>query len=139
MRSADLNQSSSAEDGLKVMARNHIHCAAGLAGDVAVTSGTSLHFIGWKAPYTHCHGTGMRANCDLFIYLDVAAMLAGSFSPLYRDSAVELTIFFSTHGNRLDSRFHFVQQGAPDLGRRWCRAEKVLCQSHTQAGVGRGR
>ena len=38
-----LTRSSAAaeEEGLKVMARNHIHCAIGLAGESGVISGTS--------------------------------------------------------------------------------------------------
>ncbi|GAA5885575.1 hypothetical protein JCM6882_007478 [Rhodosporidiobolus microsporus] len=51
------------KEGLKVMTRNHIHCAVGLAGDEGVTS-------------------GMRNNCDLFIYLDVPLLLSDSI-PLY--------------------------------------------------------
>ncbi|GAA5828589.1 hypothetical protein JCM5353_004314 [Sporobolomyces roseus] len=45
------------KEGLKVMTRNHIHCAIGLHGEDGVKS-------------------GMRANCDLFIYLDVPALLS---------------------------------------------------------------
>ncbi|BGP15935.1 hypothetical protein JCM10213_003634 [Rhodosporidiobolus nylandii] len=51
------------KEGLKVMTRNHIHCAVGLAGEEGVTS-------------------GMRNNCDLFIYLDVAKLLADAI-PVY--------------------------------------------------------
>ncbi|GAA6027521.1 hypothetical protein JCM8097_007903 [Rhodosporidiobolus ruineniae] len=51
------------KEGLKVMTRNHIHCAIGLAGEESVIS-------------------GMRTNCDLFIYLDVPALLADSI-PIY--------------------------------------------------------
>ncbi|GAA6007828.1 hypothetical protein JCM10207_004889 [Rhodosporidiobolus poonsookiae] len=51
------------KEGLKVMTRNHIHCAIGLAGDNGVIS-------------------GMRTNCDLFIYLDVPQLLADSI-PVY--------------------------------------------------------
>ncbi|GJN89066.1 hypothetical protein Rhopal_002040-T1 [Rhodotorula paludigena] len=51
------------KEGLKVMTRNHIHCAVGLAGDSQVIS-------------------GMRANCDLFIYLDVPQLLADGV-PVY--------------------------------------------------------
>ncbi|GAA5849510.1 hypothetical protein JCM8547_000480 [Rhodosporidiobolus lusitaniae] len=51
------------KEGLKVMTRNHIHCAVGLAGEEGVTS-------------------GMRKNCDLFIYLDVPQLLADSI-PVY--------------------------------------------------------
>ncbi|BGP55214.1 hypothetical protein JCM8202_003782 [Rhodotorula sphaerocarpa] len=51
------------KEGLKVMTRNHIHCAVGLAGESGVVS-------------------GMRANCDLFIYLDVPRLLADGI-PIY--------------------------------------------------------
>ncbi|GAA5825568.1 hypothetical protein JCM11251_000288 [Rhodosporidiobolus azoricus] len=51
------------KEGLKVMTRNHIHCAIGLAGEEGVTS-------------------GMRNNCDLFIYLDVPLLLADAI-PIY--------------------------------------------------------
>jgi RNA:NAD 2'-phosphotransferase (TPT1/KptA family) len=42
--SSDLTRSSAAvaeKEGLKVMTRNHIHCAIGLAGESGVISGTS--------------------------------------------------------------------------------------------------
>ncbi|KAM0749586.1 putative tRNA 2'-phosphotransferase [Meredithblackwellia eburnea MCA 4105] len=54
------------KDGLKVMTRNHIHCATGLAGEKTVIS-------------------GMRNNCDLFIYLDVPKMLKDSV-PLFKST-----------------------------------------------------
>lgn len=66
------------------MTRNHIHCAVGLSGDKAVTSGRSRVFeqsarIALTSPAL-C--IGMRTTANLFIYLDVAAMLAGSSSRL---------------------------------------------------------
>ncbi|SCZ99413.1 BZ3500_MvSof-1268-A1-R1_Chr3-1g06000 [Microbotryum saponariae] len=56
----------SAKQGLSKMARNHIHCATGLFGDTGVKS-------------------GMRAKCDLFIYLDVPKLLADNI-PIYESS-----------------------------------------------------
>ncbi|KDE07518.1 hypothetical protein MVLG_02190 [Microbotryum lychnidis-dioicae p1A1 Lamole] len=55
-----------AKQGLSKMARNHIHCATGLFGDAGVKS-------------------GMRANCNLFIYLDVPKLLADNI-PIYESS-----------------------------------------------------
>lgn len=63
------------------MTRNHIHCAVGLAGDKAVTSGQCSDSVHRLSPLT-LFSTGMRASADLFIYLDVAALLAGSSFPL---------------------------------------------------------
>ncbi|GAA6062140.1 hypothetical protein JCM10212_003175 [Sporobolomyces blumeae] len=60
------------KEGLKVMTRNHIHCAIGLHGEQGVTS-------------------GMRANCDLFIYLDVAALLADNVPVFTSTNQVVLT------------------------------------------------
>ncbi|KWU46162.1 putative tRNA 2'-phosphotransferase [Rhodotorula sp. JG-1b] len=60
------------EEGLKVMARNHIHCAIGLAGESGVIS-------------------GMRANCDLFIFLDVAQLLADGIAIFTSTNNVVLT------------------------------------------------
>lgn len=39
------------------MTRHHIHCASGLFGECGVTS-------------------GMRATCDLYIYIDIGAAMA---------------------------------------------------------------
>ncbi|GAA5999767.1 hypothetical protein JCM5350_007868 [Sporobolomyces pararoseus] len=60
------------KEGLKVMTRNHIHCAIGLHGEEGVTS-------------------GMRANCDLFIYLDVPALLADGIPIFTSSNQVVLT------------------------------------------------
>ncbi|ORY92572.1 putative tRNA 2'-phosphotransferase [Leucosporidium creatinivorum] len=60
------------KEGLKKMTRNHIHCAVGLSGDKAVTS-------------------GMRTTANLFIYLDVAAMLADSIKIYTSTNNVLLT------------------------------------------------
>ncbi|KAM0787587.1 hypothetical protein ACM66B_003657 [Microbotryomycetes sp. NB124-2] len=59
-------------DGLKVMGRNHVHCATGLFGDDNVKS-------------------GMRANCDLFVYLDARSMLADSVQIFKSANGVLLT------------------------------------------------
>ncbi|GAA5870646.1 hypothetical protein JCM3774_001713 [Rhodotorula dairenensis] len=59
-------------EGLKVMTRNHVHCAIGLAGDSGVVS-------------------GMRANCDLFIYLDVPQLLADGIAIYTSTNNVVLT------------------------------------------------
>ncbi|POY71759.1 hypothetical protein BMF94_5120 [Rhodotorula taiwanensis] len=59
-------------EGLKVMTRNHIHCAIGLASDAGVIS-------------------GMRANCDLFIYLDVPRLLADGVPVFTSTNNVVLT------------------------------------------------
>lgn len=42
---ADLACSLIAKEGLKKMTRNHIHCAVGLSGDKAVTSGMFKVFV----------------------------------------------------------------------------------------------
>ncbi|GEM07522.1 DUF1275 domain protein [Rhodotorula toruloides] len=60
------------KEGLKVMTRNHIHCAVGLAGETGVIS-------------------GMRANCDLFIYLDVPKLLADGIPIFTSTNNVVLT------------------------------------------------
>ncbi|GAA5881880.1 hypothetical protein JCM16303_003447 [Sporobolomyces ruberrimus] len=60
------------KEGLKVMTRNHIHCAIGLFGEDGVTS-------------------GMRANCDLFIYLDVPALLSDGVPIFTSSNQVVLT------------------------------------------------
>ncbi|GAA6018562.1 hypothetical protein JCM11491_006446 [Sporobolomyces phaffii] len=60
------------KEGLKVMTRNHVHCAVGLHGEDGVTS-------------------GMRANCDLFIYLDVPALLADGVEIFTSTNQVVLT------------------------------------------------
>ncbi|GAA5854961.1 hypothetical protein JCM3766R1_005808 [Sporobolomyces carnicolor] len=60
------------KEGLKVMTRNHVHCAVGLHGDEGVTS-------------------GMRANCDLFIYLDVPALLSDGIPIFTSSNQVVLT------------------------------------------------
>ncbi|KAL8279346.1 hypothetical protein RQP46_008158 [Phenoliferia psychrophenolica] len=54
------------KEGLKTMTRNHVHCAVGLSGEEGVTS-------------------GMRANCDLFIYLDVPLLLADDV-PIFKST-----------------------------------------------------
>ncbi|GAA5848480.1 hypothetical protein JCM9279_006578 [Rhodotorula babjevae] len=59
-------------EGLKVMTRNHIHCAVGLAGEDGVVS-------------------GMRTNCDLFIYLDVPRLLADGVPIFTSTNSVVLT------------------------------------------------
>ncbi|GAA6053090.1 hypothetical protein JCM3770_000379 [Rhodotorula araucariae] len=60
------------KEGLKVMTRNHIHCAVGLAGETGVIS-------------------GMRNNCDLFIYLDVPQLLADGIPVYTSTNSVVLT------------------------------------------------
>ncbi|GAA5909928.1 tRNA 2'-phosphotransferase [Sporobolomyces salmoneus] len=60
------------KEGLKVMTRNHIHCAVGLHGEEGVTS-------------------GMRANCDLFIYLDVPSLLSDGIPIFTSSNQVVLT------------------------------------------------
>ncbi|GAA5945773.1 hypothetical protein JCM1841_001719 [Sporobolomyces salmonicolor] len=60
------------KEGLRVMSRNHIHCAIGLHGEDGVKS-------------------GMRANCDLFIYLNVPLLLADSISVYTSTNHVVLT------------------------------------------------
>ncbi|GAA5966302.1 hypothetical protein JCM8115_004821 [Rhodotorula mucilaginosa] len=60
------------KEGLKVMTRNHIHCAIGLAGESGVIS-------------------GMRTNCDLFIFLDVAQLLADGIAIYTSTNNVVLT------------------------------------------------
>ncbi|SCV71121.1 BQ2448_2709 [Microbotryum intermedium] len=55
-----------AQQGLSKMSRNHIHCATGLFGEAGVKS-------------------GMRAKCDLFIYLDVPKLIADNI-PIYASS-----------------------------------------------------
>ncbi|TNY20009.1 putative tRNA 2'-phosphotransferase [Rhodotorula diobovata] len=60
------------KEGLKVMTRNHIHCAVGLAGEDGVVS-------------------GMRNNCDLFIYLDVPQLLADGIPVYTSTNSVVLT------------------------------------------------
>jgi len=61
------------------MKRSHIHCATGMLGAEGVKSGAR------SAPQiapTDC--AGMRASCDLFIHIDVAAAMAGASSPVVR-------------------------------------------------------
>jgi len=60
------------------MTRNHIHCAVGLYGEDGVTSGmspTSYSSVDHRLILRTI--VGMRSNCDLYIYLDVPALLSG--------------------------------------------------------------
>ncbi|KAI5477983.1 tRNA 2'-phosphotransferase Tpt1 [Pseudohyphozyma bogoriensis] len=59
-------------EGLKPMTRTHVHCAVGLVGDEGVKS-------------------GMRNNCDLFIYLDVPLLLSDGIPILTSSNNVVLT------------------------------------------------
>lgn len=65
-------------EGLKVMGRHHIHCASGLFGEEGVTSGRSrprcrlASFLSMK----RISPSGMRASCDLFVYINITKALA---------------------------------------------------------------
>lgn len=70
------------KEGLKVMNRHHIHCAAGLYGQEGVTSG-ELRALqtedGAKCRFDV--RSGMRASCDVFIYIDIQKAMAGESQP----------------------------------------------------------
>ena len=68
-----------ATEGLRSMKRSHIHCTTGMLGAEGVKSGAPS-----ASQIAPADCAGMRASCDLFIHIDVAAAMAGASSPVVR-------------------------------------------------------